>query len=342
MINILNVIGTRPEAIKMFPVVLEMKKHQDKINQIICCSGQHIEMVDQVLNLFKIEPDIKLNIMKKNQSLTSVTINLMEQLGNVITDLKPDWIVAQGDTTSVMVSSVLAFYNNIKFGHIESGLRTGNIHNPFPEEVNRRISDLLSELCFVPTAKSRTHLITENYPTEKIKLTGNTVVDAALYASKLPYVIDYEKIPKKIFKNRIILITTHRRESFGQTIKDICKAFKALANANENINFVFPTHLNPNVKLTVNSILSNIENVFLLQPLDYVSFINLLKKAFLILTDSGGIQEEAPTFNIPTLVLRNNTERPESVECGISKVKSLKKLKNLLIINTFIIKCPLM
>jgi len=319
MLTVINIVGTRPEAIKMAPVIKELEKYPKDIRSLVCVTGQHRQMLDQVLNLFKIQPDYDLNIMQIDQDLSQLTASLFTELNSVIKEAKPDWVLSQGDTTTVMVSSLVAFYNKIHFGHVEAGLRTGNQFNPFPEEVNRRIADSLSELFFAPTNGSRGALIREGYPKEKILVTGNTVIDALLTISDLPYNWFSGPLSHISTKKRIVLITAHRRESFGKSLKEICLAVRKLALQfqNEGVQFVYPVHLNPNVYKPVKEILAGISNIHLIEPLDYLSFVHLMKRSTLILTDSGGIQEEAPSLGVPVLVMRETTERPEGIHTGV-------------------------
>ncbi len=319
MKKILLIFGTRPEVIKMAPVITELKTNYKYFETIICNTGQHEQMTDELIDLFKIHVDYNLKLMVDNQTLTSLTAKLFDKLGALIEQVKPDWILAQGDTTTVMVSSMLAYYNGIKFGHVEAGLRTDDLLQPFPEEANRRIADMLSTLCFAPTATSAEILSDEKIAKQKIIITGNTVVDTLL---KFENQID-NKISQKILDSgfsKIVLITAHRRENIGKPIDNICLAIKYLAKSNPNVAFVYPVHLNPNINNPVRSKLSNIKNVKLLPPLDYFSLMGLIKNCTFVLTDSGGIQEEAPTWSKPVLVMRNETERPEGIAAGISKL----------------------
>lgn len=320
--KILSIIGTRPEAIKMAPIVKEFLNHQDRIRSLVCVTGQHRQMLDQVLSIFNIQPDYDLDVMVEDQALSDLTGALFNKLDIVVKKTDPDWILAQGDTTTVLVSSLVAFYNKKAFGHVEAGLRTGDLREPFPEEMNRRIADSIADLLFAPTERNRKVLLDEGISDNKIFVTGNTVVDALNSAVALPY--NWSSGPlRNISQNRrIVLITAHRRESFGNPIREICKAVKELARIfySEGVDFVYPVHLNPNVRQPAEEILSNIKNISLVDPLDYLSLVNIMKRATLILTDSGGIQEEAPSFGVPVLVMRNMTERQEGVEAGVVKV----------------------
>jgi UDP-N-acetylglucosamine 2-epimerase (non-hydrolysing) len=318
--KILSIFGTRPEAIKMAPVVRELTKHPDRIQSIVCSTGQHRQMLDQVLALFGLKPDYDLNVMQPNQSLAGMTAALFTALDRIITEIKPDWILAQGDTTTVMVASMVAFYQKIPFGHVEAGLRTGDLSHPFPEEANRCIVDRLSTLMFAPTTKSRDALVAEGRPPADVLVTGNTVVDALLKVADMPFDWSTGPLSNISTDKPIVLITAHRRESFGDPFWEMCTAIADLARNFHNVQFVYPVHLNPNVRKPVQEILSGLSNVKLLEPLDYLALVQLMKKSTLILTDSGGIQEEAPSFGVPVLVMRETTERPEGIDAGVVKL----------------------
>jgi UDP-N-acetylglucosamine 2-epimerase len=319
MLTVLSVLGTRPEAIKMAPVIKELSKYADRVRSVVCSVGQHRQMLDQVLHLFRITPDYELNLMQTNQSLAQLTAGLFTGLDRVIVEVKPDWILAQGDTTTVFVAAMEAFYNRVAFGHIEAGLRTGDKHKPFPEETNRRIADMVADVYFAPTEGARQALIREGCTERDIYVTGNTVIDALHDVAARDY--DWDSGPlAAIPTNRpLVLITAHRRESFGGPFQELCLAIRdlALRFADDGVHFVYPVHLNPNVRETVGSILSNLPNVSLLEPVDYLSLVHLMKRAVLVLTDSGGIQEEAPGLQVPVLVMRDSTERPEGIETGL-------------------------
>jgi UDP-N-acetylglucosamine 2-epimerase (non-hydrolysing) len=315
-LKIICVVGTRPEAIKMAPVIRELRARPEAFECIVVSTGQHRQMLDQVFGIFGLQPDIDLGLMQPNQSLAGLTAALFTHLDKVINEAQPDWILAQGDTTSVMVASLVAFYRRIRFGHVEAGLRTGDFAHPFPEELNRRIADLTGAACFAPTQKAASALRAEGVSPEKIHITGNTVVDALqqiIASGELGRV----QLPVKLLPGRrIVLVTAHRRESFGEPFRQLCHALRELASKHEHVQFVYPVHLNPNVRRPVHEILGEVRNVHLIEPVDYVQLIALMKRAELILTDSGGIQEEAPTFGVPVLVMRETTERPEGVEVG--------------------------
>jgi len=328
MLKILTVIGTRPEAIKMAPVIRELSKHRDQVRSLVCVTGQHRQMLDQVLNLFDIDPDYDLDIMQPDQALSQLTANLLTGLDPIVKETRSDWVLAQGDTTTVLVVALVAFYHKVNFGHVEAGLRTGNRYQPFPEEVNRHIADSLADLLFAPTERSRQALLREGCSGEKILVTGNTVIDALMMMVAHPY--DWSVGPLSVLpkERRLVLITAHRRESFGAPFREICLAIRELAlqfNAH-GVHFVYPVHLNPNVRQPVREILSGISNVSLIEPLDYLSMVHLMKRSTLILTDSGGIQEEAPSLSVPVLVMRDATERPEGVEAGVVKLVGTKRV----------------
>jgi UDP-N-acetylglucosamine 2-epimerase len=321
-IKILSIIGTRPEAIKMAPVIKELGKHPARIRSIVCSTGQHRQMLDQVLQLFKIRPDMDLNVMQPNQTLAQLTARLFSALDEVVDRLKPDWILAQGDTTTVMVSALVSYYRRVRFGHVEAGLRTGERYRPFPEEINRQFADMLSDALFAPTERSRQTLLGEGHPDSRIWVTGNTVIDALLEVASLSYDCSAGPLTALPVDKRLVLITAHRRESFGESFREMCFAIQELANSFQNagFHFVYPVHLNPNVQEPVRALLSDVPNLSLMEPLDYLSFVQLMKRATLILTDSGGIQEEAPGLKVPVVVMRETTERPEGVETGVVRL----------------------
>lgn len=322
LLVVLSLMGTRPEVIKMAPVIDELRRHPDRVRSIVCVTGQHRELLEQALNVFAIRPEFDLEIMEQDQMLSNLTGNLFEKLDPVVEKVKPDWILAQGDTTTVLVASLVSYYHRIRFAHVEAGLRTGDLYRPFPEEVNRLVADRVADTLFAPTERNREHLIREGIPSSKILVTGNTVVDALLTATRLPY--DWAKGPlASLPKNKkLVLITAHRRESFGKPLREICLAIKELSVRFEphGFHFVYPVHLNPNVHQPVEDILKGSSNVSLIEPLDYLSMVNLMKRSVLILTDSGGIQEEAPSLGIPLLVMRETTERPEALEAGVARL----------------------
>jgi UDP-N-acetylglucosamine 2-epimerase (non-hydrolysing) len=322
--RVLSIFGTRPEAVKMAPVVKKLENHT-QIQSFICVTAQHREMLDQVLKLFAIQPDFDLNLMQANQGLAELTANLFRSLDPVLEKVKPDWVLVQGDTTTVMAAAICAYYHHIKVGHVEAGLRTHDKYAPFPEEINRRIAGAVADLHFAPTQHSRQNLIKEGIPDWQIKVTGNPVIDALQQIIHLPMPDDIKSLltKKKILnaERMLITITAHRRESFGKPFEEICQGLKKVAEANpDRVVLIYPVHLNPNVKEPVNRILGDVANVTLIDPVEYLSLIHLLKQSKLVLTDSGGIQEEATGLGIPTFVLRDVTERSEGVEAGVLKL----------------------
>ena len=312
LMNLLVVFGTRPEAIKLAPLILKLRQ-QFKVK--ICVTGQHREMLDQVLSVFKINSDFDLNVMKTNQNLTTLTSGVLEGVHGVLEKEHVDWVIVQGDTTTSMAAAVAAFYKKINIAHVEAGLRTSEKFSPFPEEINRQLTSRLADIHFAPTEKNRDFLIQENIPPEKIFVTGNTVIDALQWVLKnIPE--PAWNLPFHPSEKRMILVTGHRRENFGEGFQNICKAIKTLAVKNPNLEFVYPVHLNPNVQKPVKTLLANQHNIHLIEPLDYQKFVHFMNRSYFILTDSGGVQEEAPSIGKPVLVMRNTTERPEAVEAG--------------------------
>ncbi len=317
MITVLSVIGTRPEAIKMAPLIAEINRHPGEIRSVLCSTGQHREMLDQALSLFGLRVDHELDVMQANQSLSDLTARLFSALAPVVQRERPDWILAQGDTTTVMVAALVAYYHRIRFGHVEAGLRTGDRYRPFPEEINRRIADLLADLCFAPTEHSREVLLAEGHPPDRVLMTGNTIVDALLMIRQQPYDWAAGPLAGVPLERQLVVVTAHRRESFGVPLEQVCLALRELAlQFAKQTHFVFPVHYNPNVRDVVFANLSDLPNVSLLAPLDYASMVHLMSRAALILTDSGGIQEEGPSLGVPVLVLRETTERPEGIWTG--------------------------
>ena len=328
MKKILFVFGTRPEAIKMAPVIKAFK--DEKIfDTKVCVTGQHRQMLDQVLDLFDIKPDYDLNIMELGQDLFDITANVLSGMKNILSEYSPDLVLVHGDTSTTSATAISAFYQKIKVGHVEAGLRTGNIYSPWPEEVNRQISGVIANYHFAPTSTSMENLLKENKNKENILVTGNTVIDALFLV--LDKIEKDAKLKNTILKSisdqykfnsdkKIILVTGHRRENFGEGFTNICKALKKIADNNHDVDIVYPVHLNPNVQKPVKNILSNSKNIYLINPLSYENFIYLMSKSYFIITDSGGVQEEAPSLGKPVLVLRNTTERPEALEAGTVKL----------------------
>ena len=323
-LRVLSIFGTRPEAIKMAPVIKALESTAG-IDSRVCVTGQHREMLDQVLALFQIKPDMDLNLMRPNQSLAQLTGQILENIDPVLADEHPDWVLIQGDTTTVMAASLAAFYRGIKVGHVEAGLRTNDKLQPFPEEINRRIASVTADLHFAPTQLSRENLLHEGISDQHIIVTGNPAIDALRQIVKLPAPAQVDSWLNSWGisggSRRLVLITAHRRENFGEPIEKICEAIKELAlHYGDSLRLVYPVHLNPNIQDPVRHILDDVPGVILLPPLEYISLVHLMKAATVILTDSGGIQEEATGLGKPTLVLREKTERPEGVTAGVLKL----------------------
>ena len=319
--KVLSIFGTRPEAIKMAPLVVKLKENA-QIDSAVCVTGQHREMLDQVLELFDITPDYDLNVMKKNQSLSEVTSRIINNLSPILEDYQPDLILVHGDTTTTFSAALSGFYHQVSVGHVEAGLRTGNIFSPWPEEANRKLVSCITEMHFAPTEQAMVNLKQENVKESKIMVTGNTVIDALMMIKdNIEGDINLQNSLSKNFSfigdgKRIVLVTGHRRENFGQGFENICGSLKSLAIKNNDVNFVYPVHLNPRVREPVNQLLSNIDNIHLIEPQGYLEFVYLMINSYIILTDSGGIQEEAPALGKPVVVMRNTTERPEAVSAG--------------------------
>jgi len=329
MIKILTIFGTRPEAIKLAPVIKTLEEFPKKFSSVICVTAQHREMLDQVLNIFDMEPDYDLDIMKDDQSLFDITVKGLRSLENVMKKEKPDMILVQGDTTTTFIASLAAYYLKIKIGHIEAGLRTNDKFNPFPEEINRRLTDCLADFYFVHTMQAKINLLNEGVTEERISVTGNTVIDALLTIVEKQKKKNIQRELRQRFLNdygisfdnqKVILVTGHRRESFGKDFERICSGLKKIAQSNRNVQIIYPVHLNPNVQEPVRKILGHLRNVYLINPLDYFSFTWLMSQSYIILTDSGGIQEEAPSLQKPVLVMRKKTERSEGIEAGTAKL----------------------
>lgn len=335
-IRVMTVFGTRPEAIKMAPVVLSLKQDED-IESIVCVTAQHREMLDQVLDLFNIKPDYDLNIMKHRQTLENVTASVLLGMKDALERYKPDVVLVHGDTTTCFSAALAAFYQKIPVGHVEAGLRTGDMYAPFPEESNRALVGRIARFHFAPTETAKNNLLKENIPDENITVTGNTVIDALLIVRNKVKQIDNQawintfdhKLVEKITdkKRKMILITGHRRENFGQGFIDLCEAVKTLAASHPSWDFIYPVHLNPNVQKPVKDILKGLDNVILIEPVEYSSFVWLLDNSDLILTDSGSVQEEAPSMGKPVLVMRDVTERPEAVAAGTVELVGTNKEK---------------
>lgn len=316
-IKVMTIFGTRPEAIKMAPLVLELEKYPDEIDSIVTVTAQHRQMLDQVLELFKVTPDHDLNIMKDRQTLTGVTVKALEGLDEVMKEVKPDLVLVHGDTTTTFVASLAAFYNQIAVGHVEAGLRTWNKYSPFPEEVNRQITGVIADLHFSPTNASERNLLQENKKGEAIYVTGNTAIDALKTTVKDTYT---HEVLEKVGSDRMILLTAHRRENLGDPMRNMFRAIKRLITEHEDLQVVYPVHLNPAVREVADEILGNNSKIHLIEPLGVYDFHNFASRAHIILTDSGGVQEEAPSLGVPVLVLRDTTERPEGIEAGTLKL----------------------
>ncbi|EPE2274831.1 non-hydrolyzing UDP-N-acetylglucosamine 2-epimerase [Enterococcus faecalis] len=324
-LKVMSIFGTRPEAIKMVPVVKELEKYPEKIESIIVVSGQHRQMLDQILSDFEVYPDYDLDIMQPNQTLVDVTTQVLSGVTLVLESERPDIVLVHGDTTTACASALAAFYQKVKVGHVEAGLRTWDKYSPFPEEINRQLIDELTDVYFAPTKESKENLLKENHPEEKIYVTGNTAIDILNYTIEDSYTND---VLQKIDSNhRMVLLTMHRRENIGKPMEEIFQIVSILVTEYKDIEVVFPVHKNPKVRALAEKYLSNIERVHLIEPLDVKDFQNMAAKSYLILTDSGGVQEEAPSLGKPVLVLRETTERPEGVAAGTLKLVGTNGLK---------------
>lgn len=312
------VFGTRPEAIKMCPLVIKLKERKE-IECVVCLTGQHREMLAQVMEAFKIKEDYNLEIMKDRQTLTTITTTILDRIEPILKKEKPDIVLVHGDTTTSYATALAAFYQQIPVGHVEAGLRTGNIYSPFPEEMNRLLTDRISTLYYAPTKLNADNLKREGIH-DNVFITGNTVIDAFQYTVNEKYEFTNSRLKELDFNNRVVTVTAHRRENLGEPLKNICRAIKRLAIRYQDALFVYPIHLNPVVRETVHDVLDGIENVLLIDPIDVLDMHNLLARSYFVMTDSGGLQEEAPHFGKPVLVMRTETERPEAVEAGTVKV----------------------
>ena len=319
-LKVMTVFGTRPEAIKMAPVILELSRHEE-FEPIVAVTAQHREMLDQVLNLFKLKPNYDLNIMSEGQTLFDITSRALLGLHEVLDDAKPDIVLVHGDTTTTFAGALAAFYHQIAVGHVEAGLRTGNKFSPYPEEMNRKLTGSLTDLHFSPTPTSKENLLREGVEEKKIFVTGNTVIDALFETVKPDFEFSDQLLQSIDYKNkRVILVTTHRRENLGEPMRHVYKALKKIVEEFADVEIIFPVHKNPKVREVVNAELGGLSSVHLIDPLDYEPFANLMSRANLILTDSGGVQEEAPALGKPVIVLRDTTERPEAVKAGTVKL----------------------
>ncbi|MED1299856.1 UDP-N-acetylglucosamine 2-epimerase [[Bacillus thuringiensis] serovar konkukian] len=316
-LKVMTIFGTRPEAIKMAPLVLELQKHPEKIESIVTVTAQHRQMLDQVLSIFGITPDFDLNIMKDRQTLIDITTRGLEGLDKVMKEVKPDIVLVHGDTTTTFIASLAAFYNQIPVGHVEAGLRTWDKYSPYPEEMNRQLTGVMADLHFSPTAKSATNLQKENKDESRIFITGNTAIDALKTTVKETY---SHPVLEKLGSDRLVLMTAHRRENLGEPMRNMFRAIKRLVDKHEDVQVVYPVHMNPVVRETANDILGDHGRIHLIEPLDVIDFHNVAARSYLMLTDSGGVQEEAPSLGVPVLVLRDTTERPEGIEAGTLKL----------------------
>ncbi len=321
-IKVMTIFGTRPEAIKMAPLVLELQKYPEQFESIVTVTAQHREMLDQVLTIFGITPDHDLNIMKNRQTLIDVTTRGLEGLDAIMKEVKPDIVLVHGDTTTTFIAGLAAFYNQIPVGHVEAGLRTWNKYSPFPEEMNRQLTGVMADLHFSPTLQSSQNLVRENKKEESIFVTGNTAIDALKTTVKDEY---HHEVLDKVGSDRLVLLTAHRRENLGEPMRNMFKAIKRLVDEQSDIQVVYPVHMNPAVREIAGEILGNDDRIHLIEPLDVIDFHNFASRAYLILTDSGGVQEEAPSLGVPVLVLRDTTERPEGIQAGTLKLAGIEE-----------------
>lgn len=325
-IKVMTVFGTRPEAIKMAPLVLELEKRSDVIESVVCVTAQHRQMLDQVLDIFGIKPDYDLDIMKSRQTLCGITTRVLEGLDEVIKDAKPDIVLVHGDTSTSFVGALASFYNQVAVGHVEAGLRTYDIYSPFPEEMNRQLTGRIAKLHFSPTVQNKKNLLAENIGEDNIFITGNTVIDALKTTVREDYTFENEVLNSIDFENkRVIVVTAHRRENLGKPLEDICNALKEIVMKYPDTELVYPVHLNPAVRETAFGILGDVDRVHLIDPIDVTELHNAINRSFMVMTDSGGIQEEAPALAKPVLVLRRETERPEAVAAGTVKLAGVDK-----------------
>ncbi|MDP8299902.1 MAG: UDP-N-acetylglucosamine 2-epimerase (non-hydrolyzing) [Candidatus Tantalella remota] len=321
--KVLTVCGTRPEAIKLAPVILQLKKDKS-IRSYLCTTGQHRQMLDPMFKVFGIKPDHDMNIMRKGQSLEDIVSKVVLKMGKVLEEITPDIVLVQGDTTTAFVVSLAAYLKKIKVGHVEAGLRSNDKYKPFPEEINRRLVSHIADLHFAPTPLAARNLIRENIDKKSVFVTGNTVIDALSIVAGGKKAAEPDVLRALDPSKKIILVTAHRRESFGRDFRNMCGALKKIAVSRDDVEIVYPVHLNPEVRKTVNSTIKKVPNIHLLEPMEYVPFVRLMKRAYLVLTDSGGIQEEAPALDKPVLVMREVTERPEGIKAGCARLVGVK------------------
>lgn len=325
-IKTLIIFGTRPEAVKMAPIVKTLKGDEEHFITKICVTAQHRDMLDQVLRIFDIEPDYDLNIFQSGQTLTQITCRALTGLEDVIKEFRPDLILVQGDTTTVFSGALAAFYHQVKIGHVEAGLRSGNLYSPYPEEANRKLTGVITDFHFAPTETSRQNLLNEGYDDYKIFVTGNTSIDALRWVIDKNYKFEDEKLNNIDFENnKVLLLTAHRRENIGEPMENIFSAVKEAAEKNKQVEVIYPMHLNPKVREIARKVFGGSNNIHLTEPLDYLPFTNLMAKCYLVVTDSGGVQEEAPSLGKPVLVVRRETERPEGIEAGTAKLVGTEK-----------------
>ena len=334
-IKVMTIFGTRPEAIKMAPLVKELRKQPDRFDSIVTVTAQHREMLDQVLQTFNITPDYDLDIMKENQTLSEITSNVLIGLDRIMKEAKPDIVLVHGDTTTTFAASISAYYNQIKVGHVEAGLRTWDKYSPFPEEVNRQLTDVIADIYFAPTAESKLNLLKENHPEEKIFITGNTAIDALKETIKKDY---HHTVLENIDSDgKLVLVTMHRRENQGKPMERVFKAIRQVVDQHQDVEIIYPVHLNPIVQKMAENVLGKHPRIHLIAPLEVMDFHNLAAKSYMIMTDSGGVQEEAPSLGVPVLVLRDTTERPEGIAAGTLKLVGtqtemiIKEMTNLLV-----------
>lgn len=323
-IKVMTIFGTRPEAIKMAPLVKELEKDEN-IESIVCVTAQHRQMLDQVLRIFKIIPQYDLNIMQEKQTLAHITSRVLQGLIEIINDCKPDIVLVHGDTTTTFSGALAGFYTKTKVGHVEAGLRTYDKYSPYPEEMNRRLTGNLADIHFCPTESNKKNLLKENIKEDSIYITGNTVIDALRTTVSSTYEFTNETLKNIDFNKKVVVVTAHRRENLGEPLENICNAVKEIATSHKDVEVVYPVHLNPLVSETANKILGQVENVHLIQPLNVQELHNLMDRSYMIMTDSGGLQEEAPALGKPVLVLRKETERPEAVEAGTVRMAGIEK-----------------
>ena len=325
-IKVMTIFGTRPEAIKMAPLVKELEKNSDRIESIVCVTAQHREMLDQVLKIFDIKPDYDLDIMHERQTLVNIATRALEGLDEIMKEVKPDVVLVHGDTSTTFAGSLAAYYNQILLGHVEAGLRTDDKYFPFPEEINRRITGVIADMHFAPTKRNENNLLSENTPKENIYVTGNTVIDALKTTVKDDYEFSDEGLKTLNWDTKkVIVMTAHRRENLGEPLKNICRAVLRIVNDFDDVEVVYPVHLNPAVREVVFDILGNHDRIKLIDPVNADELHNAIKRGYLVLTDSGGLQEEAPSLGKPVLVLRNETERPEAVDAGTVKIAGVNE-----------------